>query len=490
MFHHAFPFFGGRVTAFMPPQGLLVVAAYLPAAWQVRFVDENAAPATEDDLLWADVVLTSGMQAQRGQIEDLAARAHARGIPVVLGGPSVSAAPEQYPDVDYLHVGELGDGTDRLIACLDRDVSRPLRQVRFMTAERLPLTDFPTPAYHLIGLRRYFIASVQYSSGCLCRKAPEQVLFELDVIVASGALSVYFVDDNFSANQAAAIALLEALVAWQRRHRYPLRFACGATLNLATSDRMLSLMHEARFNTVFCGVETREPQAVDAVARLNAHGLEVVSGITLGPGSDAPATADNALAFIEASRTPVVFGMGHEPTVDAWLRRVSGAYQPEAIYARFAHNVAETFTRRKLAPAGPRRRSWRNVLMALAMLARIFWRLGVRGDYRRTFWKMARPLLRAGRIESLIHVAIVSHHMIAFTRECVRDRAEPALSAAPPLALRAANRSSRAARVAEADRHEHREQDRARGADGGAELHALDEGSLGDGGQLGGEIGG
>ena len=35
-----------RVRAFMPPQGLLLIAAYLPASWPVRFIDENIAPAT------------------------------------------------------------------------------------------------------------------------------------------------------------------------------------------------------------------------------------------------------------------------------------------------------------------------------------------------------------------------------------------------------------------------------------------------------------
>ena len=29
------------VKAFMPPQGLLLIAAALPAAWEVRFIDEN-----------------------------------------------------------------------------------------------------------------------------------------------------------------------------------------------------------------------------------------------------------------------------------------------------------------------------------------------------------------------------------------------------------------------------------------------------------------
>ena len=57
-FHHAYPLLGG-VRAFMPPQGLLLIAAYLPESWRVRFVDENAQAATTDDFRWADAVLVS-----------------------------------------------------------------------------------------------------------------------------------------------------------------------------------------------------------------------------------------------------------------------------------------------------------------------------------------------------------------------------------------------------------------------------------------------
>ena len=39
-FAHAYPLMGG-VKAFMPPQGLLLIAAYMPEAWEYRFVDEN-----------------------------------------------------------------------------------------------------------------------------------------------------------------------------------------------------------------------------------------------------------------------------------------------------------------------------------------------------------------------------------------------------------------------------------------------------------------
>ena len=52
-FQHAYPFFGRRVRGFMPPQGLLVIAAYLPEGWEIRFVDENIAAAREADFRWA-----------------------------------------------------------------------------------------------------------------------------------------------------------------------------------------------------------------------------------------------------------------------------------------------------------------------------------------------------------------------------------------------------------------------------------------------------
>src|SRR5262245_18584265 len=133
-FQHAYPFFGRRVKAFMPPQGLLVIAAYLPESWPVRFVDENARAVTDDELEWADAVFVSGMHIQRPQIHDVIARAQRRGRRVVLGGPSVSGCPEYYPEADVRHLGELGDATDQLIEWLDTTAGRPDQPPTFATA--------------------------------------------------------------------------------------------------------------------------------------------------------------------------------------------------------------------------------------------------------------------------------------------------------------------------------------------------------------------
>jgi hopanoid C-2 methylase len=500
-FQYAYPLFGRRVKAFMPPQGLLTVASYLPESWDVRFIDENAHPARGEDFRWADVVLVSGMHVQRPFILDVIARAHAAGKPVVLGGPSVSACPEEYPEADLLHVGELGDATDQIIEWIDTHDGRPAGQLRFDTVERLPLAEFPTPAYHMVSIRQYFIASIQFSSGCpyACEfcdipalygrnprlKKPAQVLAELDLIVAGGATSVYFVDDNFIANQKAALDLLPHLVEWQRRNRYPLRFACEATLNLATNDRALALMREAGFITVFCGIETPEPEALramakdqnlrmpilDAVAKLNAHGMEVVSGIIIGLDTDGPETAEHIVEFVEASKIPIltinllyalpktplwdrlakegrlrpdpardsniVFKLPEETVLGMWLRCITAAYEPEAIYARFAHNIAHTFPNRLPYPSNEQRASWRNVFMGMGLLARIVWRIGIRGHYRKTFWTLARPALRQGKVEEVIHTAVVSHHLIEFTRQCVSGAREPAFYAPAASAPRA-----------------------------------------------------
>src|ERR1700730_2120808 len=145
-FEHAYPLTDG-VQAFMPPQVLLLIAAYLPANWPVRFIDENIRAATPEDFEWADAVFVSGMHIQRQQMNDICRRAHAFDLAVAIGGPSVSACPDYYPSFDYLHVGELGDATNELIARLARDTSRPLQQVVLKTVDRVALADFSVHAH-------------------------------------------------------------------------------------------------------------------------------------------------------------------------------------------------------------------------------------------------------------------------------------------------------------------------------------------------------
>lgn len=335
-FSHALRLVGAK--AFMPPQGLLVIAAYLPEQWTVRFIDENMARAGPVDFQWADAVFVSGMHIQEAQIHDIGDRARAAGKVTVLGGPAVSASPMSYPEFDYLHIGELGDATDQLLARLDRTISSPAIQMRFETKKRLPITDFPIPAYQFIRLDQYLLGTLQFSSGCPYRcefcdipalygrqpriKSSRQLIDELDSMLAQKAYppSIYFVDDNFIGNRKAAREMLPHLIAWQQSNGYPVTFSCEATLNIAKQTDILSMMREARFDAVFVGIETPELEALKAIAKehnasvpileairtLNDYGLEVVSGIILGLDSDSAATEMRLKEFVDCSQIPML----------------------------------------------------------------------------------------------------------------------------------------------------------------------------------------
>lgn len=337
-FEHAYHLAGSK--AFMPPQGLLTIAAYLPAHWHVRFFDENMGAASPGDFAWADAVFASGMHIQRREIAGICGRAHAAGKIAVLGGPSVSACPDYYPEFDVLHCGELGDATDALIALLGDSVARPARPARQLvltTRTRRELSQFPMPAYELAHIDKYMLGSVQFSSGCPYKcefcdipglygrvprlKTPERICAELDKLVQLGMAGViYFVDDNFIGNRKAAKELLPHLVAWQKRNGYPVPLACEATLNIARSPDILAMMRDAGFDNVFCGIESPDSDALlqidksqnmvmpilDAVRIINDHGLSIVSGIILGFDSDTPDADDKLLRFIDASKIPML----------------------------------------------------------------------------------------------------------------------------------------------------------------------------------------
>src|SRR6266436_2526941 len=483
-FSHAYKLMPG-VRAFMPPQGLLLIAAYMPAEWEVRFIDENMARASGADLGWADAVLVSGMHIQAPQIRDIRARVKAAGKVMVLGGPSASAAPEMYPDVDYLHLGELGDATDALIERLDASVMPPATQVQLRTQERTALCDFPIPAYELVHLRNYLLLTLQFSSGCPYRcefcdipglygrqprlKTPEQIIRELDALRRQPdcPLAAYFVDDNFIGNRKATREMLPHLVDWQRKHDYPMQFICEATLNIAKQTEILELMRNARFLSIFVGIETPEAEALTAmrkehnvavpmmesIKKLNDYGLEITSGIILGLDTDSADTERRLKDFITLSNIPTLtinllqalpktplwdrlklagrleddptresnvrFLRPYEDVVSMWRRCIAYANDPERLFARFHDQVEATYVNRVIPPARGKL-NWANLSGALVLAFRVFLHIGILSNYRKPFWRAARHALRRGQIDAVLGMGFIAHHLIQFTREALR----------------------------------------------------------------------
>ena len=82
------------LKAFIPPLGILTVAAMLPTDWEVRFYDRNVNQETDTDWQWCDIVILSAMLAQK---EDFLAQIHKAaqmGKKVAVGGPYPTSVPE------------------------------------------------------------------------------------------------------------------------------------------------------------------------------------------------------------------------------------------------------------------------------------------------------------------------------------------------------------------------------------------------------------
>jgi len=198
---------------------------------------------------------------------------------------------------------------------------------------------------------------------------------------------------------------------------------------------------------------------------LNGFGMEVVSGIILGLDTDSPDTGGRVLKFIEQSQIPLLtinllqalprtplwdrlkregrliedtdresnvdFKLPYDHVVATWRDCMGRAYTPEKMFARFDYQVRHTYSNRIKPPNSKERLSWRNIKRGLTMLAKIFWYVGVKGDYRREFWGYAWPRIKEGDVERLISAGLVAHHLILFSRGASQGKQTASYYSAP-----------------------------------------------------------
>ncbi|MBE0536623.1 MAG: DUF4070 domain-containing protein [Phycisphaerae bacterium] len=315
--------------AFLPPLGLLTVAAMLPDAWEKKLVDTNTERLRDTDIAWADYVFITGMVIHRASVDQIIARCKDLGTPVVAGGPLFTAAADDFAHVDHLILNEAELTLPRFVA--DLEAGAPQRVYR--TDEKAAMDETPVPLWDLIRMKDYASMCIQSSRGCpfdcdFCdvttlfghhfrMKTPEQVLAEMDRIYACGWRgNVFFVDDNFIGNKATLKrTLLPAIEAWMKERDYPFSFYTQASINLADDAPLMASMAAAGFDCVFVGIETPNEQSLRecrkmqntnrdlkaSVARIQQSGLQVQGGFILGFDSDSPTVFDSLIQFIQDS---------------------------------------------------------------------------------------------------------------------------------------------------------------------------------------------
>ena len=150
--------------AFMPPLSLVTVAALLPQEWNFKLRDRNIESVTEEDWEWADMVMFSGMIAQKEDFLGQIREAKRRGKPVAVGGPYATSLPNDMLDAgaDFLVLDE-GEYT---IGLFVDALSRGEASGIFRSKDKPDVTLSPVPRYDLLQLDAYFLMAIQYSRGC------------------------------------------------------------------------------------------------------------------------------------------------------------------------------------------------------------------------------------------------------------------------------------------------------------------------------------
>jgi radical SAM superfamily enzyme YgiQ (UPF0313 family) len=321
------------LKAFIPPLGIITIAALLPSEWEIRFHDRNVSLETEADWEWCDLVILSAMMVQRQDFHDLIRKAVGLGKKVAVGGPYPTSLPE--PALESgAHYLVLDEGEITIPLFLEA-IATGHEQGTFRAPEKPDVTLSPMPRFDLLQREEYLMMAIQFSRGCpfnceFCdiitlygrkprTKAINQTLAELQTLYDLGWRgSIFIVDDNFIGNQRNVKQLLQELIPWMQEHKYPFSFVTEASVNLAEDAELLELMAKAGFYGVFLGIETpdqdslkvthklqntRDPLTV-ACHKINEAGLMIYAGFIIGFDGERTGAGQRIQAFVEETSIP------------------------------------------------------------------------------------------------------------------------------------------------------------------------------------------
>jgi radical SAM superfamily enzyme YgiQ (UPF0313 family) len=316
----------------MPPLGLVTVAALCPDHWTVRLLDQAVEDLTDDDILWADLVMVGAMTVQQEGLQEVLGRARRLGRRTIVGGPYASGEPARMLAVaDHVVVGEPDEVFHKIARDLEEGTARRLYEI----TDKPDVTRTPMPRFDLLKLDCYASMSIQFSRGCpfqceFCdiiilygrkprTKLPQQMAAELDKLLSLGwKKQVFIVDDNFIGNHARALDMCVELEKWQQARGYPVMFYTEASMDLARKPALIDAMVKANFFYVFLGIESPSKESlkevkklqnlamdpVSCVKLLHQKGLWVTGGFIVGFDSDTEEIFDLQIEFIERTAIP------------------------------------------------------------------------------------------------------------------------------------------------------------------------------------------
>lgn len=316
-----------RVIASLPSLSLLTLAALTPDDFEISY-HEVADIRTMGELPTCDVAAIASYSAQIKDAYQLSERYRAMGVRTVLGGLHVTARPDEAArHADAIVIGEGELSWPALVA----DLRRGSLHSRYAPdGAEFSLADAPLPRFDLLEMDRYNRITVQTQRGCPWRcefcaasirltpmykvKPVQRVMEEIHEIKRLWPRPfVEFADDNTFVNRRHSKELMRALIGQN------IRWFTETDISVADDPELLELMREAGCAEVLIGLESptaagldgvelrrnwkrgRIWQYLEAIERIQGHGVTVNGCFVLGLDGDGPEVFDAVADFVADS---------------------------------------------------------------------------------------------------------------------------------------------------------------------------------------------
>ena len=316
-----------KIIASLPSLGLLTLAGLTPGKFDAEYheiADLKKLPGLPTDF---DLVAISTFTAQLKEAYKVADYYRARKIPVVLGGITVSAVPEEAQvHGTSVVIGEGEPPWPEVLADFERGALRPA----YTPAKEFDLADAPMPRFDLLDPDKYNRLTVQTSRGCPHRcefcassilltprykvKPVAKVIAEIREIKKIWPRPfIEFADDNSFVHREHYRKLLRELA------RERVRWFTEADVRVAEDVELLGLMRDSGCQQVLIGLESPSRTSLygvemksnwklrqrdfytEAIAKIQSYGITVNGCFILGLDGDTQDVFDDVLHFVRDS---------------------------------------------------------------------------------------------------------------------------------------------------------------------------------------------
>ncbi len=296
----------------------------------------------------SDVLCISAITNTAQRSYSIGDRFRKLGMPVIMGGAHPSFMPGEALDhADFVVRQEGDESLPELIDYLDGGKSRleEIKGISYKKAGQLihnpprpyisELLNVPSPDFSLAhGWKPGDVYPVSSSRGCpfQCRfcsviqmfgkryrfRTVEATLTDLKSLKGTKG-TVFFVDDNFTANKSRTKQLLRGIIS----EGLSIRWSAQARVDVASDPELLRLLADAGCSKLFIGFESINPRTLelynkkqdlhqikDCISALSAHGIGIHGMFVLGADTDDVQTIRKTAEFAKVlSRGTLQFMM-------------------------------------------------------------------------------------------------------------------------------------------------------------------------------------